>query len=160
MQNKVLVIDNDEGTIQTISQLVNALNLESLVMHNWGKSLNFLEKEKLLAVFVNVEMSNVDLAELLRLFPQDGKDGNRVSVFYLYSKSFNRLYLAAKKFPHAGELKKPVKGEDIFRLLNAIINLEEFISYNEYQYRKRLNQFKLALSETVSLLQKLETYIE
>ncbi len=162
MKNKILIIDNDEVTIQVISHLANALNLQSLVMHNWGKSLNFKDKEGLLAVFVNVELSFVDLQILLKDFPQNGdaEQKDKVAVYYLYSKSFNRLYQAAKKFPCAGELKKPIKGEALFDCLKDLIDLEEFIDYNEREYRDKLRDYKEYLTESLALIKKLETYFE
>ena len=102
MAAKILIIDNDESTLQLFIQVAGALNLDYQIIHNWIRTTAIEDKDNVQVIFVNVEFKSLDLQLLLRQFQKQSHDEKQVSVFYLFSKSFNRSYLAAKRFPHAG----------------------------------------------------------
>ncbi len=160
MAAKILIIDNDESTLQLFIQVAGALNLDYQIIHNWIRTTAIEDKDNVQVIFVNVEFKSLDLQLLLRQFQKQSHDEKQVSVFYLFSKSFNRSYLAAKRFPHAGELKKPIKAEELFDALNSCLDLEKQINYPEENYRQKIQQFHAYYSVTKELINKLEAYFD
>ncbi len=160
MKEKLLIIDNDDTAIQTIGQLARIFNIDTVVMHNWGKSLNLLEDEKIIAVFVNVELEMINLDVLLRKFNSPEENTEKIPVFFLYSRLFGKAYQKAKHLAHAGELKKPVDVRLFIELLNRLVKLEDKIDYKEKAYRDKLKKFKTYEKEMGFLMQKLQEIME
>ena len=162
MREKILIIDNDDAAIQTITHLNGVLNLGTLVIHSWGKSSNLIEENNLMAVFVNIDLEVINLSDLLKRFPQTRKSGDEfiVPVYFLYSKIFSRKYKIIKELPHAGEVKKPIDIALIFNILKSLINLDERIEYDENTYRQKVKAFKNYLGKTEKFLKQLEAIME
>ncbi len=161
MKEKLLIIDNDDTAIQTIGQLARVFNIDTVVMHTWGKALNLLEDEKIAAVFVNVELEMINLEMLIRKFYQsEGQSGRKVPVYFLYSRLFGKRYQKAKHLPHAGELKKPVAVRSFVELLNQLVKLEDRIEYREKEYREKMDKFRGYEADLKLLLQKLQPVME
>ena len=159
MAQKILLIDNDEHTFQLFMQVAAALNIEYLIMHNWGRSVHLPEKKNIKAVFVNVELNFIDLQLIWKEFmPKDAEI--KIPIFFLFSRTFCKSYQAAKRLPHNGELKKPLKAEELFEALNSCINLETLIDYPEEKFKDKIKDFRAYLSATRVLINKLETYFE
>ncbi|WP_456408434.1 hypothetical protein [Caldithrix abyssi] len=159
MAQTILLIDNDETTIQLFMQVAAALNIEYLIMQNWARPQNLPGRKTIKAVFVNVEMSSVDLQQIIKEFIQNDEE-EKAPVFILYSKSFSKQYQVAKRFPHNGELKKPFNAEELFEVLNACMDLEALIEYPEEKYREKIRNFRAYLTATNVLINKLEAYFE
>ncbi len=161
MKKKILILDNDEPTIRTITHLAQALNLNTLVIHNWGKSLNLVQNENILVVFLNVELGIVNIPSFLKHFPQNKKDGNTafVPVYFLFNKLFSPRFQDAKKYAHAGDLKKPVKIEHLVEILERLIDVDRFVKYQEEEYRRRWNAIKDYGQKTREFMQQLEAIL-
>ncbi|MHB2155607.1 hypothetical protein ACX8XN_14605 [Calditrichota bacterium GD2] len=159
MAQTILLIDNDETTIQLFIQMSAALNIEYLIMQNWARPKNLPGRETIKAVFVNVELSSVDMQQIIKEFIQNDQE-IKVPVFILYSKSFSKQYLVAKRFPHNGELKKPLTAQELFEVLSTCMDLEAQIEYPEEKYREKIRSFRAYLTATNVLINKLEAYFE
>lgn len=160
MAAKILIVDNDESALQLFIQVAGALNIEYQILYNWSRTTAIDNKNEIKAIFVNVELNFFDLQSLMRQFWNQNQNEKQVPVFYLFSKSFNKNYLAAKRFPHAGELKKPIKAEELFEALNSCLDLEKRIEYPEGSYRQKIQQFHAYYAVTKELINKLEAYFE
>jgi len=159
MAARILIIDNEECTLQLFMQVAGALNIEYQILYNWGRTTSIINKNEIKAIFVNVELNFIDLQLMMKHFEEQNPE-NRIPVFFLFSKSFNKNYLAARRYPHAGELKKPLKAQEIFEALNTCFDLEKHIEYPEENYRKKLQMFKAYYATTTELINKLEAYFE
>ncbi len=161
MKEKILIIDNDDAAIQTIGQLARVFNIETMVMHNWGKALNLLEHERIIAVFVNVELEMINLQMLIKKFFQtEGEQGSKIPVYFLYSRLFGKNYQRARHLPHAGELKKPIDVRTFIDVLNKLVKLEDKIDYKEREYRDKMKKFTEYEKELGGFLQKLRAIME
>lgn len=162
MNRKILILDNDDATIRVITHLGRALKLDTLVIHNWGKSLNLVQNEDILLVFLNVELGIVNIPSFLKYFPQEKKDENQtiVPVYFLFNKYYSPQLQAAKKYVHAGDLKKPVKLEVLVEILNGLIDVEKSLDYSEKYYRNKWGGVKAYLEKTQEFMRQLESILE
>jgi CheY-like chemotaxis protein len=161
MNKKVLILDNDDATIRLIQHLSRALNLDTLAIHNWGKSVNLIQGKDVLVVFLNVELGIVNIPSFLIYFPQEKKDDHDtiVPVYFLFTKLFSRQFQAAKTYPHAGELKKPVKLESLVEIFNGLLNIDEVLDYNEQKYRDKWGGINAYLNKAKEFMRQLETIL-
>ncbi len=160
MAAKILVIENEESTLQVFHQLSGALNIDLQILYNWGRNTKVENRNEIDALFVNVELNFIDLRLLNQQFLNPNNNEKQIPVFFLFSKSFNKKYLAAAKLPHKGELKKPIKAEDLFYALDSCLDLEKQLDYPERNYRDKLQQFRAYYAVTKELINKLEAYFE
>ncbi len=159
MEQKILLIDNDESTIQLFMQVAAALNIDYLILHNWSRTVKLPDKKSIKAVFINVELNFLDLSQLWKEFMSEQSETS-IPIFLLFSRTFSKCYLAAKKLPHSGEIKKPLKAEELFEVLSTCINLEQMIEYPEDRYRQKLVELKNYRVATSELINKLEAYFD
>lgn len=161
MSKKILVLDNDDATIRIITHLGRALKLDTLVIHNWGKSLNLVQDEDILLVFFNVELGIVNIPSFLKYFPQDkkGEEEAIVPVYFLFNKLFSPQFQAAKKYNHAGDLKKPVKLEVLVEIFSRVIDVDESLDYTEKYYRNKWEGVKRYLEKTQEFMHQLESIL-
>ncbi len=161
MNKKILILDNDDTTIRLITHLGRTLNADTLVIHNWGKSLNLVRDEELLVVFLNVELGIVNIPSFLKHFPQvkrDEKD-HIIPVYFLFNKLFSPQFQAAKSYPHAGDLKKPLKLERLVEILSELINVDHSLEYTEQKYRNKWEEVKAYLDRTQEFMRQLESIL-
>ncbi len=161
MNKKILILDNDEPSVRIITHVARALNLDTLVIHNWGKSLNLVQDENILIVFLNVELGIVNIPSFLRHFPQNREDGERhfIPVYFLFNKLFSPRFQEAKKYAHAGDLKKPLKIERLVEILDGLIDVERVLRYRENEYRDKWRNIKDYSQKTKEFMQQLESIL-
>lgn len=154
MASKILIIDKDPQTLNSLSWLIAALNLKTVVVHKWPTQIRSLNIEAIAAVFVDVELGSINLEKVVEDFGADQAG----PLFFLYTRTFAPRYQWAKKKVHADSFKKPLRLEDVYTSLlkylklNEISNkisetdakLTEFLNYSA-QFEKWLHKFSLVL---------------
>ncbi len=159
MAEKILIIENEESTLQIFIQFLHTLNIKYQILHNFTKDTVLKDKSNIKAIFINVELNFIDLKKFMQEFLQPDLKTS-IPIFFLYSRQFNKSFLAAKRFPHEGEIKKPVKAEDLLEVLKCCFDLEKQIEYPEKVFRDKLKGFQEYESKTEELIGKLEAYFE
>jgi len=149
---KVLLIDKDIHTINPLTIFLATLDLETVLVHNWPSQVKSLELEKPELVFVNVELPTVHIDKVFESFNKSSP------IIYFYSRTFDPMYIKAKEFPYSGDLKKPVRMDEVYTLLEKFIqinNLPGRIS----DYYSQLSGHKVFQSEFSDWVRKLKTVL-
>ena len=136
---KVLVIDREFNTVNSLTTLCAALGIETVVVHNWPSRVKTLNPKDVIMIFVNVEMRSVHIDKLFESFEQGKEDS--VPVIFLYSRTFDPRFVEAKKFPYFGHIKKPLPLDKVFSYLNEAISLADIPDKNSDFYT-RLKEYK------------------
>jgi len=152
----ILLIEKETPTVNSLSWFFLALQLEPVVVHRWPSPLKSLQTQQFTAVFVNVEMTTVNIDDIFKRFPQDVADP--VPVFYFYTRTFAPRVRHAEKFPYRASFKKPLKLEEIYRSLSEAVPLK-FKPRRSMDYRSKLSEFKHFSDEFKSWLDGLERLI-
>lgn len=99
---KVLLIDKDVHTVNSITTFLAVFDIETIVVRNWPSHVKNLDPQSLAAIFVDVELRSVHL-DKLREFIDAGAQQSP-PIFYLYTRTFAPLYVKTKEYPFAGDL--------------------------------------------------------
>jgi len=139
---KILLIDRDSAALNDISRLLMAINYEPIVAFNTASIKNIIQEE-IAAVFLDVEMKSVNIAEVINYFnaPQKIKNGKITPVFFMCTKPDALFMKQAKLLPHADIIIKPMKLEDVFKKLHYSLDFENF-EYEQFSNQYRLEQLK------------------
>ncbi len=130
IKKKVLIIEKDTATINQLSRLLVALRLEPIVLYNWSSVSRLPMKDEIIAVFVAVEIQNINVREIVDEFRNEANPQLEPPVFYLYLSEFSEMYKKAVRIPHRGELKKLIRLDDLYNMLSQNIDLAA-IPYDE-----------------------------
>lgn len=149
---KVLIIDKDIHTINPLTIFLSTLDLETVVVHNWPSQVKSLELEKPELVFVNVELPTVHIDKVFESFK------NSIPVIYFYSRTFDPMYLKAKEFPYSGDLKKPIRLDEVYELLEKFMRLNT-LPGRVSDYHSRLLEYKVFRKEFSDWVGKLKTVL-
>jgi len=120
---KVLIIDKDIHTINSLSSFLAVFGIETMVVHNWPSHIKNFNPQSLTAVFVDVELRSVHLDKLHHSFNSESPESP--PIFYLFSRTFAPRYVEAKEYPYKGDFKKPLQLADAFEQLKDILNLDK-----------------------------------
>ncbi|MCB0281016.1 MAG: hypothetical protein H6627_11660 [Calditrichae bacterium] len=158
--NKILIIDRDSTTLNDISRLIVALKFEPLVAFNTA-SLSGIIRSEIAAIFIDVETKMVRVDEVIRFFnnPQKVKHDNIIPFFLMYTNEDSVYIDQAKRLPHADVVKKPVVLENIFKMLNKHLNLNE-VEYEQFSNYYRLDQLQTFGDSLKQWLEKLGSLLE
>jgi len=143
MKTKILIIDKDQETINSLSWFFTSLRLEPVVMHKWPTSIKTLKPKEIAAVFVDVELMSVKLESIYEVFSEQTDQYKDISalLFFLYSRTFAPRFQEAQKHRHTGSFKKPVRLDDVYRQLTAQMEIEK-APCRGHDYLDKLRQFK------------------
>jgi DNA-binding NtrC family response regulator len=142
MKTKILIIDKDQETINSLTWFFTSLRLEPVAMHKWPTSIKTLKLEELAAVFVDVELMSVKLENLYEVFSDKAEQNSAVSalLFFMYSRTFAPRFQEAQKHRHTGSFKKPVRLDDVYSQLTAHMAIEKN-PCRGHDYLDKLRQF-------------------
>jgi len=141
VKKKVLIIEKDTATINQLSRLLLALRLEPIVLYNWSSVSRLTMKDEITAVFVAVEIQNINVREIVDEFRNEAHPELEPPVFYLYLSEFSEMYKKAVRIPHRGELKKLVRLEDMYNMMSQNLDLEA-IPYDELSNSEILPRYE------------------
>ncbi len=134
-KSKILILDNDTQAINSISQLLTILSFETAVLHNWSGKMKAVALEDMAAIFINIELPTIRTESLVREVEAFGKD--KIVLFFLYARTFAPAVRKCLQLPHAGSIKKPVKIEDLYYLLEQNLRFPQ-ISKKSTELQNRL----------------------
>jgi hypothetical protein len=128
---RILILDKDTVSSQAISRLARAMNLEPLVLLNWDVENYRVQFSETVAVFVNIEMPSLPVAEIEDYFNGPEASFEReIPLVFLFAREYSQLYDRNSEIPHFGELKKPVDLERVFHILDPIVTETEILHEN------------------------------
>ncbi len=136
---KILVIDREINSVNSITMFCTALGIETVVVHNWPSQVKTLNPKELLVIFVNVDMLSVHIDKLFESFEQGKRES--IPIVFLYSRTYDPRFVKAKEFPYFAEIKKPIPLNEVFLILNKIIDITALPGRNSSSYI-RLQEYK------------------
>ncbi len=136
---KILVIEREFNTVNSITSFCEALGIETVVVHNWPSKVKSLKPNDLLLIFINVEMRSVHIDKLFETFEQGGEES--VPIVYLYSRTYDPRFVKAKEYPYFADIKKPIPLNEVFSILSSRIDLESFLP-KDVDAHTRLTEYK------------------
>lgn len=151
MAAKVLIIDKDKQTLNSLSWLMFALNLQPVVVHKWPSQIKSFRKEDLAAVFVDVELGSVNLEKVAL----DFADLQSRPLFLLYTRTFAPRYQQARQSQHAATFKKPLLLDDVYAALRKYIDLPDIL-HTQSDSHGKLAEFISFSGKFKNWLQKFE----
>lgn len=150
---KILIIDKDQMTIQSLVYLLRDLQLEAEVVHSWPSHTMQIDVSQIEMIFVNVEMPGINLQQLYTDFPQRKK--NSVPKVFLFKRTFDPRYVKAKQYPYLGDLKKPIMLQEVYKLISDNLTLDAKPA-RQNNYMELLNDMKNFESNAVSWIENLK----
>ena len=155
MPSKILIIEKEPQTLNTLSWLLAALNLKNVIVHKWPTQIRSLNREALAAVFVDVELGSVDLEKVEEDFSAEGT----IPLFYMYTRTFAPRYQWAKKRRHADSFKKPLRLENVYASLQKYLKLND-ISSKKSETHAKLTEFLNYSDQFENWLQKFGSVLQ
>lgn len=140
MSSKILILDNDTNAIGTISELLVLLNFEPIILHNWSNQLKSIQSGALAALFINLELPSLKVDNIVEYFCDSAKK-LLIPVFFTYARTFAPAVLKAEKLPHSGKIKKPLKMDELYTLMQQHLKIEP-LRCKDSEYQDNLNRFQ------------------
>lgn len=158
MKSYIIIIEKDQQIVDSVSRLVELLNLKPVVFYNWNYKIKTLPFDEIAAIFVNVDVLMIKPEDLLKGISTASQGTTRkVPLIYIYRYEESKNYQKFSSIPHAAELKKPFTLEDFYNILRSIVTvgpLKANISIVEDELVETKN-FLLEFDEWLSQLDKL-----
>ncbi len=154
MAKKILIVEKDTSTINSLTWFFSSLEYETIVTHKWPHSI---AEDEIIAVFVNVELPGVQTEELLKSFAQDDHV-QRIPLFFIFERSYAPRFLAAQPLPHAAQFKKPIRLNELLSVLKHHLHCEINLG-RRYTDQQIIAEFKDFMSNFKEWLDKLEDFI-
>lgn len=120
---RVIVLDKDVHTINSITAFLEVFGIETLVVHNWPSHIKNLDPQSISAIIVDVELRSIHLDKLREFF--NSGSNQSPPFFYLYSRSFAPRYVEAKEHPFAGDFKKPLQLTELYETLGKYLSFQD-----------------------------------
>ena len=141
---KVLVIDREFNTVNSLTMFCARFGLETVVVHNWPSRIKSLNPKELVMIFVNVEMQSVHVDKLFQSFKQGEKES--VPIVFLYSRTYDPRFVQAKEYPWFGHIKKPLPLNEVFSYLSKVENITDITEKKSDSYM-RLREYETIYKE-------------
>ncbi len=140
MRSKILIIDNDTQTINSLSWFMTAIDLQPVVVHKWPTQIKSLKKEELAAIFVDVDLASVRLDKLFEQFSSE-LNNNEIQLFFLYTRTFAPRFQEAGTHSHSASFKKPIMLEEVFTAMQKFMSFDG-LSSKKSDYHATLFEYK------------------
>jgi len=156
IKTKILIIEKDLATINSISTLIAALNFERIIFYNWNPKLKSYPRAEIVAIFINVEIPMINVDKIINEF-QGTNQEDQIPIFYLYNKTYSDDFITAMKLPHTTELRKPFTLVQLYQLMDKYLNInqipeEQLSTKNKAQeFRQFSTDFKAWLAKYNSI---------
>lgn len=145
--DKVIIIEKDSAIADDIYRLMKALNFESEIVRTRKNAIKTLSSDNVKALFINIEMLMINPQRIIEHVSTLTKNKKLmdISIFYIYSDPNSDVYKKLSNFPHDGELIKPFRAEDVYKLFIKKITLEVQLEA-ENLFDDKLKSYKNYLS--------------
>jgi len=147
MKSKILIIDIDVQTINSLTSFLTAINLQPIVVHKWPTHIKSLREEELAAIFVDVDLPSVHLDKLFEQF-ENGLNNNDFQMFFLYTRTYSPRFQKAGALSHSASFKKPVMLEDIYQAMQKFLPIDGLPAQKSdfhatlFEYKNFSSEFK------------------
>ena len=124
MKKKILVLDDEELIIKTMSKLLEKNDYETIILKRGQDAIVLAEEEQFDLIISDIRMPGENGIEVItQIFDIiDGKGEKRPPVIFITGYADKELEEAAKKLNPAGYIYKPFDLNDILQKLNEIFS--------------------------------------
>lgn len=123
---KILIVDNDLDTLETIAMSIEAGNHNVIKADGGQKALNLLKKEKVDLILLDIMMPEIDGIQVAKTLAADSKLQNIPIIFIsalpIESRNFKDAIRETEGLPNVkGSIEKPFKIEDLLKRVEQIL---------------------------------------
>lgn len=115
---EIVIIDRDTATSNSISRLADAMRMKPVNLVSWNAGAYQFDSEITGVIFVNIEMQNINVQELVKTL---SKMEANIPLVFIFSDRESVAYKDFQTLPHQAELLKPFKVELVYHLLHRYI---------------------------------------
>ena len=115
---KILVVDDEEYMLQSLSKLLNLMGFETEVAENGEKALEIFQTREVDLIITDINMPGMSGMELLKLIK---KENPHVPVIIITGFGVEKAQELAKKNKADGFLPKPFKMNDIKCMIDKVL---------------------------------------
>ncbi len=129
MPKKILVVDNDLDTLETICLSLETSGFKVKKANGGQSALNFLKKEKVDLILLDIMMPEIDGIQVAKKLAADPKLKKRpiilISALPVGSNNFKRALKETEAIDNVkGTIEKPFKLKALLNKINKFINKE------------------------------------
>ncbi len=160
--SKVLIIDKDIATAQSLERLCQALALPVDVVQTHSNATRSYHRDPVAAIFLSSEMSMLDPKALVDEFDAISaqKKKTRAPVILLYKDKDHFLRLGLNEVPRSRSMAKPISLEEVYQLFEAMGLTKAHLSGGgSHRARQKLIQHAKFIEESETWLTKLKAQL-
>jgi CheY-like chemotaxis protein len=124
---KILIVDDDPGTVEVLRRIFTRNGYEVLVASNGKACLEKVETEKPDLVFLDIIMPGIDGWEVCRRI-KENPSTRRIQVSMLSTRKSAEDMRRSFEYAHADEhLGKPINFDEVLKTADALLESEQWM---------------------------------